>query len=129
MNRDKILAAVDEEEELEGQMPEEVWSQMQTKEAALAFLRRIVRLTKKGIKNRIFELLENEKTEFWVIVMDTRVVHGQGDVETEPILAHKYYDTKSVFPIFGSKEAADAFIKTCSNGVWLRSQKMELKDS
>lgn len=129
MNKDKILAACDAEEELEGQMPEEVWRQMQTKADALAFLRRIVRLTKKGIKNRIFRLFEEDKPEVWVIVQDTNVTHGQGDFEVEPMLAHKDYNPNDVFPAFTSVVAATAFKNSLTFKSMMRVQRLELKES
>lgn len=56
--RDRVLAAIDAEEEMPGEMPEGIytWLKSLDKEATERFLRSIVSLTKYGIRKRVEEL-------------------------------------------------------------------------
>jgi hypothetical protein len=54
MERDRCLCAVDEEPEYPGDMPDEMWEAIRGDRDAMAeALRVTVRLTKKGIRERI----------------------------------------------------------------------------
>jgi hypothetical protein len=63
MKISKILELIDLEEELDGEMPDEIWSQIQIlkddKEAMTRFLRQTVIITKRNIRNRILEAAKN----------------------------------------------------------------------
>lgn len=53
---DMVLSAVDNEPELPGPMPDDVWVRMRTKEEAAEILRSAIRTTKQNIRERIIVL-------------------------------------------------------------------------
>jgi hypothetical protein len=127
---DKILAAVDAEEELPGNPPVWLVSMIARSDVngVIDAMRKAVIETKKGIKNRIFKLLD-EEPEVWVIVQDTDVTHGHGDSGIEPMLAHNHYNPNDVFPAFTSVEAATEFKNGLTYKSMMRVQRLELKES
>lgn len=52
---DMVLSAVDNEPELPGPMPDDIWNRMRTKEEATEILRMAVRATKRNIRERIIK--------------------------------------------------------------------------
>jgi hypothetical protein len=66
--RSKVLAAVEAEPELPGDMPDEMWEELQTmdREEMVTALRIVVRQTKDGIRDRIAALSDGPAEQGWI---------------------------------------------------------------